>query len=141
LLDTELDAKILDATGALAGMGLANYYLALTSEAHLLYRRIFLERKPATDFSWGGHRAGYLFYSSGSAVIYYDIQFENLIGEGDGHERTGTFTLEQSPLVLKNQVFLPIPGAFEREMVPTEATLRFTVRHQILGADDVAGAE
>jgi molecular chaperone HtpG len=133
LLETEVDAKILDATEVQSQMGLSRYYLALTTDAHILYRRIFLERKPSTDFSWGGHRAGYLFYSHGSAVVYYDIQFEDLIGESETHERTGMFTMEHTPIVLKNQVFLPIPKEFEPQMVPTDKTLKFTVRHQILG--------
>jgi molecular chaperone HtpG len=133
LLETELEAKILDASNVQPNVGLSRYYLALTKDAHILYRRIFLERKPSTDFSWGGHRAGYLFYSQGSAVVYYDIQFEELIGEGDNHQRTGMFTMEQAPIVLKNQVFLPIPKEFEPQMVPTDKTLKFIVRHQILG--------
>jgi molecular chaperone HtpG len=132
-LETELDAKVLDATDVKPEFGLARYYLALTADAHVLYRRVFLERKPATDFSWGGHRAGYLFYSQGSAVVYYDIQFEELIGESEAHERTGMFTLEHEPIVIKNQVYLPIPRRFEREMVPSDSTIKFTVRHQILG--------
>lgn len=133
LLGTDLDAKILDATDVQPQFGFARYYLALTADAHILYRRVFLERKPATDFSWGGHRAGYLFYSHGSAVIYYDIQFDELIGESEKHERTGMFTMQNDPLVLKNQVFLPIPEQFEREMVPLDRTIKFTIRHQILG--------
>jgi hypothetical protein len=133
LLGTDLDAKILDATDVQPQLGLARYYLALTADAHVLYRRVFLERKPATDFSWGGHRAGYLFYSQGSAVVYYDIQFDELIGESEKHERTGKFTMAHEPLVLKNQVFLPIPEEFEREMVPIDRTIKFTIRHQILG--------
>jgi hypothetical protein len=128
-----LEAKILDASNVQPNVGLSRYYLALTKDAHILYRRIFLERRPSTDFSWGGHRAGYLFYSQGSAVVYYDIQFEELIGEGDNHQRTGMFTMEQAPIVLKNQVFLPIPKEFEAQMVPTDKALRFIVRHQILG--------
>jgi molecular chaperone HtpG len=134
LLETELlEAKILDATDVQPQIGLSRYYLALTQDAHVLYRRIFLERKPSTDFSWGGHRAGYLFYSEGSAVVYYDIQFEDLIGETDTHERTGKFTIEQAPIVLKNQVFLPIPKEFEQYLVPTDKTLKFIIKHQILG--------
>lgn len=86
----------------------------------------------------GGHRAGYLFYSLGSAVVYYDIQFEGLIGESENHDRTGMFTMEHAPLVLKNQVFLPIPEKFQREMVPTDRTLKFTIRHQILGVGDAS---
>jgi hypothetical protein len=133
LLETALDAKILDATEVKPEFGLARYYLALAADAHVLYRRVFLERKPSTDFSWGGHRAGYLFYSQGSAVVYYDIQFEELIGESEQHERTGMFTMHHQPIVVKNQVFLPIPQSFEREMVPTDRTIKFTIRHQILG--------
>jgi len=132
-LETSLDAKILDATDVEPQFGLARYYLALTADAHVLYRRVFLERKPSTDFSWGGYRGGYLFYSHGSAVVYYDIQFEELIGESEKHERTGALTMQHDPIVLKNQVFLPIPQNFEREMVPIDKTIKFTVRHQILG--------
>ncbi len=134
LLETEVGGKLLDATDVQSVIGLSRYYLALTRDAHILYRRVFLERRPSTDFSWGGHRAGYLFYSHGQAVVYYDIQFENLLGEA-GHNRTGTRTLVHTPLVLKNNIFLPIPEEFERHFVPTDKTLRFTVRHQILGID------
>lgn len=137
LLDTEIDAKILDMTELTSHVSLARYYVALTKDAHLLYRRVFLERRPATDFSWGGHRAGYLFYGHGSAVVYYDIQFEHLIGPSLGNDRTGKVTLVHAPLVAKNQVFLPIPQMFEREFVPTNVTLKFTIRHQILGVDRV----
>jgi len=133
LLGIQLEAKILDATQVEPRFRLCRYYFALTSDAHILYRRIFLERKPSTDFSWGGYRGGYLFYSEGSAVIYYDIQFEKLIAENNTRERTGKLTLEHSPIALKNQVFLPIPHQFENEMVPVDKPLKFTVRHQILG--------
>jgi hypothetical protein len=77
-----------------------------------------------------------LFYSEGSAVVYYDLQFEHLITENEGRERTGKLTLEQPPLVLANQVFFPIPQEFESELVPKEHALKFTVRHQILGVRD-----
>lgn len=139
LLEVPMDAKILDATEVQPEIGLSRYYLALTRDAHVLYRRIFLERKPATDFSWGGHKAGYLFYSHGSAVVYYDILFEDLIGETESHERTGKFTMDQAPIVVKNQVFLPIPKEFEPKMVPTDRTLKFTIRHQILGVGKADG--
>lgn len=132
LLETEVEGKLLDATDVQSGIGLSRYYLALTKDAHILYRRVFLERRPSTDFSWGGHRAGYLFYSGGDAVVYYDIQFKDLLGE-DGHDRTGSHTLTHTPLVLKNNVFLPIPQDFERHFVPTSRTLRFTIHHQIFG--------
>lgn len=59
-----------------------------------------------------------MFYSEGSAVVYYDIQFEHLIPENEGRERSGKITLEQASLVLENQVFLPIPQEFESELVP-----------------------
>ena len=132
LLETEVGGKLLDATDVQSEIGLSRYYLALTKDAHILYRRVFLERRPSTDFSWGGHRAGYLFYSGGEAVVYYDVQFRDLLGE-DGHNRTGSRTLAHTPLVLKNNVFLPIPREFERHFVPTNNTLRFTIHHQILG--------
>ena len=138
LLEIDLEAKILDASELDREIGLSRYYLALTRDAHILYRRVFLERNPSTDFSWGGHKAGYLFYSHGTAVVYYDIQFEDLLGES-GHERVGTVTIEPAPLVLKNSVFLPIPEVFERHFVPIDRTLKFMVRHQILGVGSSVG--
>ena len=138
LLEIDLEAKILDASELDREIGLSRYYLALTRDAHILYRRVFLERNPSTDFSWGGHKAGYLFYSHGTAVVYYDIQFEDLLGES-GHERVGTVTIEHAPLVLKNSVFLPIPEVFERHFVPIDRTLKFMVRHQILGVGSSVG--
>ncbi|MGC2775488.1 MAG: hypothetical protein WA418_07595, partial [Bradyrhizobium sp.] len=84
-----------------------------------------------------GYRGGYLFYSEGSAVVYYDLQFERLVEENEDRERSGKITLQQAPLVLKNQVFLPIPEEMETELVPVQHALRFTVRHQILGVADI----
>lgn len=132
-VDTE-NIKILDATDAHPAIGLCKYYFGLTKDAHVLYRRIFLERSPSTDFSWGGYRAGYLFYSAGICVVYYDIQFEKLIDtEDEGLGRSGTLLLLHRPLVSKNLVYLPVPDGFQRFMVPGDQTLRFTIQHQIMG--------
>lgn len=132
-VDTE-NIKILDATDANPAIGLCKYYFGLTKDAHVLYRRIFLERSPSTDFSWGGYRAGYLFYSEGMSVVYYDIQFEKLIDtEDEGLPRSGTLLLLHRPLVSKNMVYLPVPDGFQRFMVPGDQTLRFTIQHQIMG--------
>lgn len=140
LLEIESDnVKILDATDANLAIGLCKYYFALTQDAHVLYRRIFLERNPSTDFSWGGHRAGYLFYSEGISVVYYDIQFEKLIDVDDvGLPRSGTLSLAYRPLVSKNMVYLPVPDGFHKLMVPHEKTLRFTIQHQIMGINELA---
>lgn len=134
-LETEVRAKIIDASEVQSHLGFARYYMALTPDAHVLYRRIFVERNPSTDFSWGGHRAGYLFYSHGTSVVYYDLQFEELVGPHEGAERSGTVTLEHRPIVFQNSVFLPIPGDFERHFVPIDKTVTFTVHHQILGVE------
>ena len=132
-VDTE-NIKILDAKDSNPAIGLCKYYFGLTKDAHVLYRRIFLERSPSTDFSWGGYRAGYLFYSEGTSVVYYDIQFEMLIdAEDEGLPRSGTLLLSHRPLVSKNMIYLPIPDGFQRFMVPGDQTLRFTIQHQIMG--------
>ncbi len=138
LLEVETeDAKILDSKDANPAIGLCKYYFALTREAHVLYRRIFLERNPSTDFSWGGYRAGYLFFSEGMSVVYYDIQLEKLIDVDDiGLPRAGTLSLAYRPLISKNMVYLPIPEGFQRLMVPGETTLRFNIEHQIMGINE-----
>lgn len=135
LLEIETEGvKILDATDANPAIGLCKYYFALTRDAHVLYRRIFLERNPSTDFSWGGYRAGYLFYSEGVSVVYYDIQFEKLIEVEDiGLPRSGTLSLAYRPLIFKKMVYLPVLDGFQRFMVPEDKTLRFTIQHQIMG--------
>ncbi len=136
LLDVETDAKILDATDAAPELGLCRYYLALTSDSHVLYRRVFVERNPSTDFSWGGHRAGYLFYSEGTSVVYYDLQFSELVDSNEGESRSGSLGIDQRPLVVKNMVFLPVPQRFEGFIVPSSNVVRFTVQHQIMGIQE-----
>ncbi len=71
------------------------------------------------------------------SVVYYDIQFERLIEFVDGTPRSGTLSLHQRPLVSRDMVYLPVPEAFEPIMVPTDATLRFTIQHQIMGIRDL----
>ncbi|MCA9474142.1 MAG: ATP-binding protein [Nitrospira sp.] len=138
LLEIETDeVKILDAKDANPVIGLSKYYFALTPDAHVLYRRIFLERNPSIDFSWGGYRAGYLFFSEGMSVVYYDIKFENLIDVEDiGLPRAGTLRVAYQPLISKNMVYLPVPEGFQKFMVPEEKTLRFTIEHQIMGINE-----
>lgn len=136
-MDTS-DIKILDATTANPTIGLCNYYLALTTDAHVLYRRIFLERNPSSDFSWGGYRAGYLFYSEGVSVVYYDIEFGDLINvEERGLPRSGTYSIGHKALISKNMVYLPIPKEFESHIVPDSSTKRFRIQHQIMGLTEV----
>jgi molecular chaperone HtpG len=135
LLTTSIKAKVLDATGVQPGLGVSGYYLALTADAHILYRRV-LERRPSADFTWGGYRAGFVFYQEGQGVLYYDVELSDLVipqGGGTPGERGGTVRLQRQPLLAQDMVFIPVPESFERYFVPQDATLRFTIRHQILG--------
>ena len=81
LLTKEIGAKVLDANSVPEGFGLSGHYLALTPEAHILYRRV-LERRPSADFIWGGYRAGFVFYEEGQCVLYYDIELPTLVSPG-----------------------------------------------------------
>ncbi len=135
----ELEAKILDASGIPEELGIKGYYMGVTPDAHVLYRWV-LERRPTIDFSWGGNRTGYLFYEEGSCIVYYDMELHTLveaeIGEGLS-QRVGTLHVDRDPLLCKNMAFLPIPDGFERYFVPRKETLRFTIKHQILGPTDI----
>lgn len=141
LLATPIRAKVLDATSVREGLGVKGFYLALTPDAHVLYRRV-LDRRPSADFMWGGYRAGFVFYHEGQGVLYYDIELPELVvpaGEMMSSERGGTLRLDRQPLLAQNMVFIPIPESFEKYFVPQESTLRFTIRHQILGLSAARG--
>ncbi len=141
LATAETKAKILDATTLDPRFGLTGYYMAMTPDAHVLYRRV-LERRPLTDFFWGGYRSGFALYEEGSCVVYYDIELPVLIEPAflpEEQRRAGTLRISRDPVLSKNMVFLPIPDGFEGYFVPTESTLRFTIRHQILGAAAIEG--
>lgn len=133
------NVKVFDATDVDPVLGFSQYYFALTQDAHVLYRRIFLERLPSTDFSWGGHRAGYLFYCEGLSVVYYDIQFERLIEFNDlSQSRSATIAIPNHPLITKDMVYLPIPDCFGEFMVPKDKTLKFSIQHQIMGINEIS---
>ena len=136
LLDINVDAKLLDACDCDPSIGLSNYYIAMTRDAHVLYRRVFTERRPSTDFSWGGYKAGYLFYSEGEAVIYYDMQFSDLVDPSAEGARSGTMAIEFDPLIFANMVYLPVPSLVENHIVPIAGAKRFNVQHQIMGVYD-----
>ena len=105
----------------------------MTADAHVLYRRIFLERRPSADVSWGGHRIGYIFYTEGKSILYYDVAIDVLVERHS--QRSGTLTLEREPIMCQNMVYLPIPSGFESFFVPTHKPIRLTVHHQILGVE------
>jgi molecular chaperone HtpG len=135
LLTKEINAKVLDASSVVEGFGMGGHYLALTPEAHILYRRV-LERRPSADFTWGGYRAGFVFYEEGQCVLYYDIELPTLVSPEHvdaSPDRAGTQRLDRDLVMCKNMIFVPIPKGFETYFVPREKTLRFTIRHQILG--------
>lgn len=139
LLTTPIKAKVLDATAAHEALGVKGFYLALTPDAHLLYRRV-LQRRPSADFTWGGYRAGFVFYEEGQGVLYYDIELPELVvpqGGGVTCERGGTIRLDREPILAQNMVFIPIPQLFEEYFVPQDSTLRFTIYHKILGLGSV----
>ena len=135
LLATEIKGKILDAREAPPESGVSGYYMALTPEAHILYRRL-LDRRPAADFMWGGNRAGYIFYTGGTRLLYYDIELMELIEPTPSLPRAGSVQLERDVVLVRNMAFLPIPIGFERYFVPSVKTLRFTIKHQICPLDD-----
>ena len=136
LLEIEVDAKLLDARDCDPSIGLADYYIAVTPEAHVLYRRVFTERRPSSDFSWGGYRAGYLFYSEGQSVIHYDMQFPILVDPDADRARSGTIRMEVEPLIFSNMVYLPVPDLLVPHVVPDAQSRKFNVRHQIMGVFD-----
>jgi molecular chaperone HtpG len=135
LAESEVDGKIIDATEVPTNWDMRGHYIALTPESHVLYRHVF-DRKPITDFMWGGHRAAYVIYDQGDMVLYYDIELKALIEPTAASAvvgRTGSITVPRDPIMTKNMVFLPIPDGFHGFFVPKQDPLTFLIRHKIIG--------
>lgn len=139
-----------DAQPAITRMGLESSAKLLTiedSEPSLKGYRCFLAltdrvREQRMDFFlqphrmeviWGGQKAIFVLpHHSEEFALYYELQGTEAFSEESGGGRFPSCTI-----VLKNQVYLPIPGEIRSRFIPVEGgKKRFEVRCDLLYTED-----
>jgi len=87
-----------------------------------------------TSVVWGGQKALFIFeHHSGEVGLYYDVQMSEPVAPSSGG---GSF--ESCTIVMKNQIFIPIPGPIQEAFLPgVGETKRLDVRCDLLFIDTV----
>lgn len=87
-----------------------------------------------TSVVWGGQKALFIFeHHSGEVGLYYDVQMSEPVAPSSGG---GSF--ESCTIVMKNQIFIPIPASLQEAFLPRVGeTKRLDVRCDLLFIDTV----
>nr|WP_281719532.1 ATP-binding protein [Nitrosomonas nitrosa] len=130
-LDIATDRKLLtidDSDPPLKGY---RCFLALSKRIREERGEFFLQPH-RTSVVWGGQKALFIFeHQSGEFGLYYDIQMREPIAPSSGG---GSF--ETSTIVMKNQIFIPIPEPLRPRFLPESGqTKRLEVRCDLLYID------
>lgn len=85
-----------------------------------------------TSVVWGGQKALFIFeHHSGEVGLYYDLQMSEPVASSSGG---GSF--ESCTIVMKNQIFIPVPELLQEAFLPKEGeTKRLDVRCDLLFID------
>lgn len=85
-----------------------------------------------TAVVWGGQKALFIFeHHSGEFGLYYDVQMN-----GPVSDRSGGGAFETSTIVMKNQIFIPIPEPIRDAFLPVPGeTKRLEVKCDLLYMD------
>lgn len=85
-----------------------------------------------TSVVWGGQKVLFIFeHQSGEIGLYYDVQMSEPVASSSGG---GSY--ETSTIVMKNQIFIPVPEPLREAFLPaTGETKRLEVRCDLLYID------
>jgi molecular chaperone HtpG len=85
-----------------------------------------------TSIVWGGQKVLFIFeHQSGEVGLYYDVQMSEPVAPASGG---GSF--ETATIVMKNQIFVPVPDALRQAFLPDAGeTKRLEVRCDLLYID------
>lgn len=106
-------------------------FIAITDRVRRDRTDFFLQPH-RTEIVWGGQKALYIFqHHSGQFGLYYEFQANELFAEESGGSSFRTCTI-----VLKNQVFIPIPPQISKSFIPNPGgRKRFEIRCELLYPD------
>jgi len=135
-LDKESSAKLLtigDDEPALKGH---RCFIAITDRARR-YRGEFFLQPHRTEIVWGGQKVLYIFqHHSGKFGLYYELQGTEVLSDTPGGHAFPTSTI-----MLKNQIYIPVPDDISQKFVPTGIERkRFEVRFELLYPEPEIGA-
>jgi molecular chaperone HtpG len=127
-LEQESPAKLLvigDSEPALKGY---RCFLAVTERVRTERGEFFLQPH-RTEIVWGGQKALYIFqHHSGEFGLYYELQGKDILSESPGGQSFATCTV-----VIKNQIYIPIPDEISAQFIPTGSGKKsFEVRCELL---------
>lgn len=86
-----------------------------------------------TSVVWGGQKALFIFeHQSGEFGLYYDVQMMS----GPVSAESGGGAFETSTIVMKNQIFIPVPEPLRAAFLPeANETKRLDIRCDLLSID------
>ena len=106
-------------------------FLAISGRIREEHGEFFLQPH-RTSVVWGGQKALFIFeHHSGEVGLYYDVQMSEPVATASGGSSFETCTI-----VMKNQIFIPIPGPLREAFIPASGeTKRLEVRCDLLYID------
>jgi molecular chaperone HtpG len=129
-LEKQSSAKLLiidDDEPALKGY---RCFVALTERVRNTRGEFFLQPH-RTEIVWGGQKALYIFqHHSGEFGLYYELQSNEVFAEVPGGRVFPTCTI-----ILKNQVYIPVPDELRAHFIPQNGKKQFEIRCELLYPD------
>lgn len=106
-------------------------FLALTDRVRKERMEFFLQPH-RTEVVWGGQKAMFIFpHHSEEFALYYELQGNEIFSEESGGGKFPTCTI-----VLKNQIYLPIPNVIKENFIPSgNGRKRFEIQCDLLYPD------
>jgi molecular chaperone HtpG len=102
-------------------------FIALTDRVREERGEFFLQPH-RTEIVWGGQKAIYIFqHHSGEFGLYYELQSSDLFADAPGGQAFPTCTI-----VLKNQIYIPVPNELRAQFLPSNGKKQFEIRCELL---------
>jgi molecular chaperone HtpG len=130
-LDVESNAKLLVIDAEDKPLNGYRCFVAIIDRVRNLRSDFFLQPH-RTEIVWGGQKALYIFqHHSGQFGLYYDFQATDIFSEVSGGREFQTSTI-----VLKNQVYIPVPNELSAKFIPiADERKRFEIKCELLYPD------
>lgn len=127
-LEEESSAKLLTIDDDEPDLKGYRCFIAITDRARRDRGEFFLQPH-RTEIVWGGQKVLYVFqHHSGQFGLYYELQGAEVMSDTPGGR-----TFPTSTIMLKNQIYIPVPNEISQKFVPTDVERkRFEVRFELL---------
>jgi len=136
-LDKETSSRILTIDDDETPLKGFRCFIAISERVRTDRGEFFLQPH-RTEIVWGGQKALYVFqHHSGEFGLYYELQGTEVLSDSPGGRAFPTSTI-----VLKNQIYIPVPEELRSKFIPTGAEKKqFEVRCELLYPERDAGVQ